>query len=182
MSIFFPLLHLLHFSSSRQNQKPRRRRSWQSPLCPLPHPPPARASQSCAVLTIPFPEPLQPQAKPPRSCSCPHPLCRKKQQEWVLKNEDWLIVPPCWKPTGASCYTVSKCKLRTGPWKQSLLPPAPPLPLSAPHSSGLSQVSTQGLQPGTPLLPRYISDPTSLLRWALLCLPIYFSPLLSSFP
>ena len=110
-----------------------------------------------------------------------HPLSlilsagRNSKSELKTKQQEW-------KPVGASCYTVSKRKLLTGPWQQSLLPPAPPLPLSSPHSSGLSQVPTQGLHSGTPLLPLYISDPTSLLRWALLCLPIYLSPLLSSFP
>lgn len=84
--------------------------------------------------------------------------------------------PPCLKAWGPSCCTACKPTCyRT--WRQSL--PSPPCPS---HSASLTPPASQVPKSGSPLwylqsFLFFISDPTSLLRWALLCFPIYVSPL-----
>ena len=112
---------------------------------------------SFAALTILFRESLQ---RPPGQAS---PLISLQEETavWDLDHSP----PPCLKAWGPSCYRYASCSRDL---EAKLAFSALPFPLCSPHPSSLSQEPKSG--PPLQHLQSFlfpISDPTSLLRWAL---------------
>lgn len=169
MSIFCSFLHLLTFLHQPETQGD----NLTLPLSYLPpHPPPVRSSQSCVALAVLFPESLQ---WPPGQASPLISAGRNSSVRVGSQSPSPTQLPALFEP-GAFCYTICNASCSQEPESKACpLRPAPPTLLTSPQPL---RCQNQGLHSGTCSLFSFLSQTqTSLLRWALLCFPIYVPPL-----